>query len=115
MQLVAIMADSANNEVLEKAVMADFVKVAVARDRDEGHEVTKIWRFRKSCLTEYTLAEVEDDIVGYFPEISSKKLGISLKYRTEGNFGGGEIWRIKQNITVGEIKFGELLAKRTPY
>ena len=25
------------------AVMADFVKVAVARDRDEGHEVTKIW------------------------------------------------------------------------
>ena len=77
MQLVAIMADSANNEVLE---MADFVKVAVARDRDEGHEVTKIWRFRKSCLTEYTLAEVEDDIVGYFPEISSKKLGTSLKY-----------------------------------
>ena len=36
-------------------------------------------------------------------------------YCTEGNFGGGEIWRIKQNITVGEIKFGELLAKRTPY
>ena len=64
--------------------MADFVKVAVARDRDEGHEVTKVWprvwRFRKCCLTEYTLAEVEDDIVGYFPEISSKKLGISLKY-----------------------------------
>ena len=35
-------------------------------------------------------------------------------YRTEGNFGGGKIWRIKQNITVGEIKFSELLAKRTP-
>ena len=36
-------------------------------------------------------------------------------YRTEGNFGGGKIWRMKQNITIGEIKFGELLAKRTPY
>ena len=40
---------------------------------------------------------------------------IVLAYHTEGNFGGGKIWRIKQNITVGELKFGELLAKRMLY
>ena len=44
-----------------------------------------------------------------------KKAQINKTYRTEGNFGGGKIWQIKQNITVGEIKFGELLAKYTPY
>ena len=42
------------------------------------------------------------------------RIGGSI-YRMEGNFGGGKIWQIKQNITVGEIKFGELLAKRMPY
>ena len=31
------------------------------------------------------------------------------------DFGGGKNWQIKQHITVGKIKFGELLAKRTPY
>ena len=30
-------------------------------------------------------------------------------------YGGGKIWRIKENITVGKIKIGELLAKHTPY
>ena len=39
----------------------------------------------------------------------------SYTVRRETLEGGGGIWRIKQNITVGEIKFGELLAKRTPY
>ena len=28
-------------------------------------------------------------------------------YRTEGNFGGGKIWRIHYKNTFGEIKFGE--------
>ena len=65
----------------EAAVMADFVKVAVARDmQNDETDVTKIWRFRRSYVTEYTLAEVEADLIKYFPDIASKNLGISLKY-----------------------------------
>lgn len=62
-------------------MMADFVKVAVAHDvQNQGQEVTKIWCFRRSYVIDYTLAEVEEDLVKYFPDIDSKNLGISLQY-----------------------------------
>jgi len=44
--------------------------------------VTKVWRFRKSYTLDYTLSEVEEDILqGIFLKlIKLKSLGVSLKY-----------------------------------
>jgi len=66
----------------DKAILANFVKVAIARDNGESQEVTKIWRFRKSYTLDYTLAfrSGRRYIAGYFPEIKLKSLGVSLKY-----------------------------------
>ena len=46
----------------DKAILADFVKVAIACDNGESQELTKIWRFRKSYSLDYTLSEVEEGI-----------------------------------------------------
>ena len=62
------MADCVKHEEHEKAsVMADFVKVAVARNvQNQDQGVTKIWCFRRSYVTDYTLAEAEEILLNIF-------------------------------------------------
>jgi len=73
---------AAGEATMSSATMSNTVKVAIFRlNEAEGERPSKVWRYKADLLESYKLAEVEKELIPYFPDIEQKKLGLVLKYQ----------------------------------
>ena len=58
------------------------IKVALAYKNEQNKQrVAKVWRFFTRTLESYTLTQVKEELLEYFPEIAARHLTLKLSYR----------------------------------
>ena len=62
--------------------MEEGIKVALAYKHEQNKKrVAKVWRFYTRSLDSYTLAQVKEELLEFFPDIAARHLTLKLHYR----------------------------------